>query len=547
MSTDALVVAEQAPAVDLMTDVVVVGSGPGALAAAIEARMAGWEVIIAEPTGVLGGPEAEGSGWMWLPGRGIVGDDYATARDYFDRVVGNFDVTSPPGRRMAYLNHTAELAEWLIGLGVELASTTAPDHRELPGWRSWGRVWAPRAVDATMIGQLADQLPGSRPSTVPHKVVERSVATLTSIGGRRVHGGSAVVAALLAACQRLQAMIWWNAVPRRLLVSGGRVQGIILERAGRVVRLYAGHGVILAQGGFEGDPTARREYLPSSPRVSRTIGPRRSEGALIIDWAGEHDLQLAGLDRLWTVPGLWDPAGTTWDATEALAAPHGILVGLDGQRFVDEAGDHQAICRGLAARGEDGAWLVVDAEHRRRVRLGPFAPGRLPNTPERESMVVSARTLPELAWKTGIDAAGLQASVARFDDFTQRGVDEDHRRGAGGLSRARSMGYTSGGRRPGVVATARDRRSARPGNPGLGALSKGPFHAVRVVVGDRGTKGGLVTDEQARVLRSDGRVLDGLWALGSASASVCGDGDPGPGAALSEALVFGRLAGRSVR
>lgn len=546
MSTDALVVSEQAPAVDLMTDVIVVGSGPGALAAAIEARLAGWEVIVAEPTGTLGGPEAERSGLMWLPGRGIVGDDYASARDYFDRVVGNFDAASPPGRRMACLNNTDELAAWLTGLGVELTATDLPDHHELPGWRASGRVWAPRGFDASVIGQLADQLPGVRSVARAQNVVGRSVATLTSIGGRRVSGGSAVVAALLAACQRLQAMIWWNAAPRRLLVAGDRVQGVVLERAGRAVRLYAGHGVILAQGGFEGDPATRREYLPSSPRVSRTIGPRRSEGARIINWALEHDLQLAGLDRLWTVPGLWDPAGATWDASEALAAPHGILVGLDGQRFVDETGDQAAICRGLAARGEEGAWLVIDAEHRRRVRLGPFAPGRLPNTPERESMVVTARTLPELAWKTGIDAAGLEASVARFDSFAEQGRDEDHHRGESGLSRARSE-QTSGVRRGGVVSTALERRTNRPANPALGALSKGPFHAVRVVVGDRGTKGGLVTDEQARVLRADGTVMDGLWAVGSASASVCGDGDPAPGAALTEALVFGRLAGRSVR
>ena len=43
------------PAADLMTDVVIVGSTPGALCAAIACRQAGLEVLVAEPSGQLGG------------------------------------------------------------------------------------------------------------------------------------------------------------------------------------------------------------------------------------------------------------------------------------------------------------------------------------------------------------------------------------------------------------------------------------------------------------------------------------------------------------
>jgi len=69
-------------------------------------------------------------------------------------------------------------------------------------------------------------------------------------------------------------------------------------------------------------------------------------------------------------------------------------------------------------------------------------------------------------------------------------------------------------------------------NPNLGTIEKGPFAAVQVVTGDLGTKGGLLSDEYARVLREDGSVIDGLYVSGNNSASVMGRTYPGPGSTL---------------
>src|SRR3546814_16922005 len=54
-----------------------------------------------------------------------------------------------------------------------------------------------------------------------------------------------------------------------------------------------------------------------------------------------------------------------------------------------------------------------------------------------------------------------------------------------------------------------------------------------------GTKGGLVTDEHARVLREDGSVIEGLYATGNATASVMGNEYAGPGATIGPSMVFG--------
>ncbi len=65
---------------------------------------------------------------------------------------------------------------------------------------------------------------------------------------------------------------------------------------------------------------------------------------------------------------------------------------------------------------------------------------------------------------------------------------------------------------------------------------------MKIVPGDLGTKGGLVTDERARVLRPDGSVIPGLYAAGNVSSAVMGHTYAGPGATIGPALTFGYLA-----
>ncbi|SUA41455.1 3-oxosteroid 1-dehydrogenase [Nocardia africana] len=71
---------------------------------------------------------------------------------------------------------------------------------------------------------------------------------------------------------------------------------------------------------------------------------------------------------------------------------------------------------------------------------------------------------------------------------------------------------------------------------------QGPFYAAKIVPGDLGTKGGLVTDTAARVLRADGSVIEGLYAAGNSSTPVMGHTYAGPGATIGPALTFGYLA-----
>lgn len=83
-------------------------------------------------------------------------------------------------------------------------------------------------------------------------------------------------------------------------------------------------------------------------------------------------------------------------------------------------------------------------------------------------------------------------------------------------------------------------------NSCLAPLRRGPFHAFRIVPGDLGTKGGLRTDAQARVVRPDGTVIRRLYAAGNASASVMGHSYAGAGSTIGPAMTFGYIAANHV-
>ena len=62
--------------------------------------------------------------------------------------------------------------------------------------------------------------------------------------------------------------------------------------------------------------------------------------------------------------------------------------------------------------------------------------------------------------------------------------------------------------------------------------------------GDLGTKGGLLTDESARVINQAGKAIAGLYAVGNCSSSVMGHFYPGAGGTIGPAMTFGYVAGK---
>ena len=114
-----------------------------------------------------------------------------------------------------------------------------------------------------------------------------------------------------------------------------------------------------------------------------------------------------------------------------LSMPYLMMVDQNGKRFADEAGAYMEIGERLFQRHRDSggrgipAWVIFDKRNRERYPWGTSAPGVTPQSWLDSGYMKKADTLEALAAICGIDAAGLQAEVTRFNVFCRTGVDTD--------------------------------------------------------------------------------------------------------------------------
>lgn len=200
-----------------------------------------------------------------------------------------------------------------------------------------------------------------------------------------------------------------------------------------------------------------------------------------------------------------------------------IWVNPAGRRFVNETSHNCALsfteidpatnrARNLPA------YAVGDAQYRHAYTLAGAAPGD--PVPD---WVIEGDTLADLASAIGVNGDRLATTVATFNQSAQAGIDAEFGRGS-----------SSYDRHLGDPAAA---------HPNLGTIETPPFFAMPVLPGLVGTKGGAVTDANARVLDWEARPIPGLFAAGNAADSVIGPGILSSGMTLGLALTWGWLAG----
>ncbi|MFF5992461.1 3-oxosteroid 1-dehydrogenase [Prauserella flavalba] len=539
-------------------DVVVVGSGAAGMTAALAAADAGLDVVVIEKAARFGGSTARSGGGVWIPGNEAlraagVTDTPEDARRYLEAIVG--DVV-PAERRQAYLDHGADVVAF-VHKHTPLRLTWVRDysdyHPEAPGGRPGGRSVEPLPLDGKVLGdELANLEPpySAPPLGVPITQADyrwlsllarhpRGIARLLRLGLRGLAGrltgkrllsmGQALAAGLRAGLLRADVPVWLSTPMTGLQSEHGVVTGVLARRDGREVLLRARRGVVLASGGFEHNDQLRQKYQRQPIGTKWTVGAVGNTGDGIT--AG---LQLGAtvdlMDDAWWGPSM-PLTGGPWFALAERSRPGCILVNTRGERFVNESAPYVEAVHAMYGPGEGPAhniptWLVFDQRYRNRYMftgLGPRQP--LPGRWFKAGIAAKAATLEALAERIEVPAGALTATVERFNAFARRGVDEDFGRGASAYDHY----YGDPRNKP---------------NPSLGPLARAPFYAVKIVPGDLGTKGGLVTDVHARVLREDGTAIEGLYAAGNTSSAVMGRTYAGPGATIGPAMVFGYLAAR---
>ena len=508
----------------MRTDVVIVGAGAAGLLAAVAARRLGHQVLVIERGATLGGATSASDGHLWLPGNDLMGrngipsDTAEDALAYLAALAGP-DSALMASRRAAFTRTSAAVVRWLrtSKIGLEVVRSLPDCRPDVEGAKPQGRTLRAKPTTAKLDQEWADRLRAPASATPRSGLLAILRRQFGGVG--EFDGGGALVTELLRRALGSDVEIWLESPLTSLLLDGGAVRGVTVEREGAAVEVEAARGVLLACGGFETDQDMREQYLPQPTSAAWTTGGGGDGAALR---AGlQVEAAVAELDRAWWTPVMLAD-GVAHRLDVARVAPHGLIVDQAGDRYLNEAEPGASAGRRMYEHnwGDRSvpSFLIVDNRHRKQYPLGPWAPGASPKAAIEAGDLVRAPTLDELAESIGVDRAGLLGSVVAFNQLAKRGKDTDFGRGE----------------------SAWDKFFGDPllrRNPCLGGVDRQPYWALRVYPGDAGTKGGLVIDQRSRVLREDSAPVPGLWACGGSAASLFGDSEPGDGAALAAALV----------
>ena len=520
------------------------------MTAALAATHHGLTAVVIEKADTFGGSTARSGGGLWIPGNEVlrkagVTDSAEDAETYLAHVVGT-DVST--AKRNAFLQHGPAMLSFVLAHSPARFAWVpgyADYYPEAPGGRPAGRTIEPRPFNGRALGaELRHLAPPYIAATDNVTVTARDYRWLSlgmrhpraAMAGARVAGrwlvskalrrrslglGQALAAGLRVGLAEAGVPVWLSTAMTGLEYDGERVVGIRV--ADRVIR--ARRGVLLATGGFEHNEAMRRKYQREPIGTKWTVGAPGNVGDGITA-GGDLGAALDLMDDAWWGPSLPLPGGPFFLLAER-SLPGCVLVNAAGQRYVNEAAPYVDVVHAMYDNHSDEvshipSWLVFDQLYRDRYLFAGKPPRRpLPRRWYDAGIIHRSSTLDGLAEKVGLP--DLPDTVARFNKFAANGRDEDFGKGDSAYDRY----YGDPRNRP---------------NPCLGALVKPPFHAIQMVPGDLGTKGGLRTDERSRVLRADDTPIPGLYAAGNTSAAVMGHSYAGAGATIGPAMTFGYIA-----
>ena len=326
-------------------------------------------------------------------------------------------------------------------------------------------------------------------------------------------GGDTLLRTLEAMLAKRGGIVRRGVRARELVIEDGRCVGLRAERNGEQIRFEAG-AVVIADGGFQGNPELVREHVSPAPEGvrQRGAGTGGGDGLRMAAQAGAaligtpyfygHILCQDALhnDKLWPYPWL----------DEIVMA--GLVVNGAGERFVDEGRGGVYVTNRIAKLDDPLSSIVI---FDRPIWDGPATESIIPANPHLPRVggtLVQADTLEGLAEKLGLPTGRLVATVAAYNDAVACERTD-------ALTPPRSTGRA----RPLPIRT-------------------GPFCAIRLVAGMTYTMGGIAIDEHSRVKREDGAVIAGLFAAGATTGGLEGGDAIGYVGGLTKSAVTGLRA-----
>jgi tricarballylate dehydrogenase len=468
-------------------DVVVAGCGVAGLSAAVAAAEKGARVAVVEraPREERGGQSRYTEAYLRMKSHDEVTDDFES--------------------------HFAENCSGYLDPQLVTETARAPEERS-------AAAKALSLADPDFIQALAEEAGptiswlkgfGVRFDFLPTQFLTKSQPRLLPVGG-----GEALVEALAARAEAQGVSFFYRSTAVKLYVSDdGIVAGLqVRDPEGR--RSTLAGKVVLACGGFEGNPEMLARYLGPRSAYLRTVCHgahfNRGEGiqmALDIGAAGAGDFASYHAEPI-------DPRGRGSEPS-IFIFPYGILVNKEGRRFTDEAPGtidayYERVTRKIYEQTDGMAYAVLDA------RYQDVPNYRLAVRTDQPPIV--GQTVEELAAALGVPAGALAETMETYNAACVPGA----------YKALELDGVATRGLQP-------------PKSNWALPLDKAPFHAYPVISANVFTFGGLKVDPDGRVLSSDGDAIPGLYAAGEIIGTYYRNYTGAT--SVLKGLVFGRLAG----
>lgn len=360
---------EETAAEDQETDVVIIGGGGAGLAAAIEAREAGHEVIVVDKMSFVGGNTLRATGGMNAAGTSSqeeLGIEDNWEAHYEDTMAGGYDMNDPELVEILTQN-AADAVEWLIGMGADLSD----------------------------VGRL-----GGSSENRTHRPT----------GGAAV--GSHLVQVLRTNAEDAGVEILTSTEAIEILEEDGKASGIVVRHEDDEYTISA-KAVVVATGGFGANTTMITDYDESLEGFGTTNHPgAEGDGITMAKGIGAA---LTHMEEIQTHPTV-NPE-ENYMITEAVRGNGAILVNVEGERFINELATRDVVSEATLDQPEGYSYLIFD--HGVRESLSAIE-----NYVDR-GLVTEGETLEELAEAIDMDAGTLENTVTTFNEFIDAGSDED--------------------------------------------------------------------------------------------------------------------------
>ncbi len=304
--------------------------------------------------------------------------------------------------------------------------------------------------------------------------------------------------------------------------ASGKVTGVIAQQAdGSYVQFNASKGVILATGDFMNDDDMMSYYAPEMANIYRKQHNKTGDGHKMVVWAGGQ------LEDVCATKVLHD-----FDAGPGSMCDMPFLaVKDDGTRFCNEARTEMAVMGNFLVGSDDCGWYtqVFDADYMTACAEWPgmlydeeAIKAYMPEEDVERTGVYpgligtyKADTLEELAGKLGIDPEVFAATVARYNELCDKGVDEDF------------------GKAP----------------EWLVPVVTPPFYGIHRHIGLSAIMKGVNVNADMQPLRADGTPIEGLYVIGNLAGNFYGSPDypmTVPGMSLGRCHTQGYVVGKAV-